>query len=176
MRRAPLENFETAPDRILKEKTRITLEQQEQVVAYMGSFQKQTGYAIYMFSEPEHRRALKYLMERAGLQNDVLGFSDGIYEKGHYFLIYRSGSNHENKLRKYLEKYEVIDQKLFGTLTVFQLIPKKEAITGIAQDFSKPEAKGPSTAPERFTWKEWWARQAAVDEEEENADEELIGD
>jgi 4-amino-4-deoxy-L-arabinose transferase-like glycosyltransferase len=176
MRRAPLENFETAPDRILKEKTRITLEQQEQVVAYMGSFQKQTGYAIYMFSEPEHRRALKYLMERAGLQNDVLGFSGGIYEKGHYFLIYRSGSNHENKLRKYIEKYDVIDKKSFGTLTVFQLVPKPEALTGVAQDFSKPEAKGPSTAPERFTWKEWWARQAAVDEEEENADEELIGD
>jgi 4-amino-4-deoxy-L-arabinose transferase-like glycosyltransferase len=172
LKRAATESFETAPDRILKEKTRVTLEQQEAVLDYMDAFRQANGYPIYMFSEPQHRRALKFLMERRGMQNDVLGFSGGIYEHGNYFLIYRSVSNHEDRLKKYREKYDILDKKVFGTLTVFRLAPKIEAVTAVTQDFSKEEVKGPSSTPDRYTWSEWWQMRMQPSDDEEGIDSE----
>lgn len=172
LRRASFENFDTAPDRILKEKARVTLVQQNAVLDYLQSFQQADGYPIYMFSEPEHRRALKYLMERRGMQNDVLGFSSGIYAKGHYFLIIRAESNQENRLKKYMTSYDVLEKKDIGTLTVVRLQPKPESITAEAQVFA-PKSANTSSAPgvpERYTWSEWWNHQSG------SADDESIDD
>jgi len=173
LRRASSEYFEIAPDRILKEKTRVTLEQQERVLDYMQSFQKENGYPIYMFSEPEHRRALKYLMERRGMQNDVVGFSGGVYSQGNHFLVFRTGSNHTKTLnKKYTDVYTVIEKVEFGTLTIIRLQPKTEMITGERQIF---EEKAQSTAsapgvPERYTWSEWWNHQSGSADDEATDD------
>lgn len=168
LRRAVTENFDILPDRILKEKARVTLEQQERVLDHMQGFQKGNGYPIYMFSEPQYRRALKYLMERRGMRNDVLGYSGGIYTKGNYFLILRSRSNHENRLRKYMTAYDVIGKKEIGTLTVFQLRPKPEAITGDFQVFEEKvvNTSSASGVPERYTWSEWWNRRSGTADDE----------
>lgn len=167
--RASSEDFDTAPDRILKEKTRVTLEQQNLVLDHMQSFQKSNGYPIYMFSEPEHRRALKYFMERRGMRNDVIGFSGGIYRNGNYFLVIRTESNHENRLKKYMTAYDAIDKRMFGTLTVFQLQPKSEFVTADTQVFDLKQEISASApgVPERYTWSEWWNHQSgsAADDE-----------
>ncbi|MDD5083464.1 MAG: glycosyltransferase family 39 protein [Candidatus Moranbacteria bacterium] len=169
LERASFENVAIVPDRILKEKARVTLEQQEQVVSYMQSFQTKNGYPIYMFSEPEYRRGLKYLMERRGMQNDVVGFSGGVYAEGNYFLVFRTGSGHTEMLNaKYSSVYDVIDRKAFGTLTIIQLQPKTGAVTGKRQVF---EAKASSSAsapgvPERYTWSEWWNHQGGSADDE----------
>jgi hypothetical protein len=164
-----LKNFETLPDRILKEKTRVTLEQQMMALDYMQGFQKANNYPIYMFSEPEHRRALKYLMERRGMQNDVLGFSSGIYAQGNYFLIIRTEANHVNRLQKYMAVYDVVTEKEIGTLTVFHLMPKSSAITAEAQVFNATTTKKSTSAPgvpERYTWSEWWNHQSGTTDDE----------
>jgi 4-amino-4-deoxy-L-arabinose transferase-like glycosyltransferase len=156
---------DSAPDRILKERVRVTLEQQEKIVAYLRSRQIKSGYPVYMFSEPQHRRALKYLMERSDVQNDVLGFS-GVYEQGEYYLILRSAENLEERLSKYLTTYNLIKIYPFGTLSVVELYPKKEFIQGVRQDFMIIEKKADSKAPPRYTWREFLDRQNMPTEEE----------
>lgn len=168
LRQAGVVDVQSAPDRILKERARVTLEQQNTIVSYLKERQGKSGYPVYMYSEPQHRRALKYLMEQAGIQNDVLGFS-GIYKEGEYYLILRSAENLEDRLEKYLNTYHLIGIKPFGTLSVVELYPKDEFIQGVRQDFTIVEKKADSKAPPRYTWREFFERQQT--ENGEDADD-----
>lgn len=170
--RAGSEAVESAPDRILKERIRVTLEQQEAIVDFLQARSDRDRVPIYMFSEPQHRRALKYLMERRGIENDVLGFSQ-IYAQGAYFLILRTQSDQAAALEKYLSSYTVGERTDFGTLTAIELIPKLEAIQGERQDFSIPERTAPSQAPPRYTLREFWNRSSSgegADDPDESLD------
>ena len=166
---AGFEAIESAPDRILKERIRVTLEQQNSIVSFLQDRSQATGFPVYMFSEPQHRRALKYLLEDRGIENAVLGF-DGIYRQGVYFLILRTRSDHEDALMKYYTSYTIETKTLFGTLVVFELIPKPEAIIGERQDFSINKSSN-SSAPPRYTWREWLSRNQSNSNENEREDE-----
>ncbi|NTW75831.1 MAG: hypothetical protein HGB34_02920 [Candidatus Moranbacteria bacterium] len=155
MARSSTEAVDTPADRILKEKIRVPLTLQADIVSYLKGRSDESGYPIYMFSEPEHRRALKYLLERAGVRNDVLGFS-GIYREGIYVLIIRSQSDLEEGIRKYLEKYDVIDRRPFGTLTMVEFVPKPEYVQAERQVFEVYGKKDNTTTLPRYTWREWW--------------------
>lgn len=163
--RAGMEAVKNAPDRILKEHIRVTLSQQNAIVDFLEKRSKETGYPMYMFSEPQHRRALKYLMEKRGIQNAVLGF-DGIYREGIYYLILRAQSDLEDALKKYKVNYTIGKTTSFGTLVAIELHPKPEAIIGERQDFSKTKPSD-SKAPPRYTWREFFARNAAQSQDEE---------
>lgn len=173
LRNTAAKSFDILPDRILKEKARVTLEQQNLVLDYMQGFQKVNKYPIYMFSEPEHRRALKYLMERRGMQNDVLGYTGGIYTQGTYFLVIRTVSNHVNRLQKYMVAYDAAAEKKIGTLTVFHLVPKVAAITADAQvmDTTPSSTMSAPGVPERYTWSEWWNHKSGTSDDEPTDDE-----
>lgn len=170
--RADNESVESAPDRILKERIRVTLKQQQLIVDFMSYRAGIDPVPIYMFSEPQHRRALKYLMEKRHLENDVLGFS-GIYQQGVYFLVLRTRSDHEDALRKYLKDYVVGEKTPFGTLTVIELHPKEDSIKEERQDFSIPESNAPSKAPARYTLREFLERNGSVTVEEDDIEEEV---
>ena len=152
MARAGTEPIESVPDRILKERIRVTLEQQESIVDFLEARSKEQGYVVYMFSEPQHRRALKYLLEKRGIENAVLGF-DGIYRQGVYYLILRAKSDQEDALRKYGAHYTIGETIPFGTLVAIKLTPKPETIIGERQDFSMVKPSD-NNAPPRYTWRE----------------------
>jgi len=167
---APTESISTPTDRILKERTRVTLEQQMMMVEYLKKRSDESGFPVYMQSEPEHRRAIKYLLERAGVQNDVLG-QGKIYEEGIYVLILRSRSDLYDGMKKYLEKYDVVEKHSFGTLTMIEFRPKEAFVQEKRQQDFKPQGKvqdNPTALP-RYTWREWLERKndAGNDEEEE---------
>lgn len=163
--RAGTDAIDSAPDRILKERIRVTLAQQNAIVDFLEKRSVVTGYPVYMWSEPQHRRALKYLLEQRGIENAVLGF-DGIYREGIYYLILRAQSDLEDALKKYRASYTVGETIAFGTLVVIELLPKAEAIIGVRQDFSKPKPSD-SLAPPRYTWREFFNRNAASQQEKE---------
>ncbi|MEI6650081.1 MAG: glycosyltransferase family 39 protein [Candidatus Moraniibacteriota bacterium] len=169
--RAGTESVRIAPDRILKELTRVTLGQQSTIVAYLKSRSDEHGYPVYMFSEPQHRRALKYLLDRSGVENGVLGF-DGIYREGIYVTILRTQSDLSGATKKYLDKYDTIDTREFGTLTLIEFRPKPEAIQDERQIFDTSTTKTTAALP-RYTWREWWQRQN--DTGNDTADEEDDG-
>ncbi len=163
--RAKAEAVDSPPDRILKELIRVTFAQENAVVDFLERRARETGYPVYMWSEPQYRRALKYLMEKRGLENGVLGF-DGIYRQGIYYLILRTQSDLEDALKKYRVNYTVGKTTSFGTLTAVELHPKIEAIDAERQDFSKLKASDLKSAP-RYTWREFWERNAVTSQEEE---------
>ncbi|MDP3957225.1 MAG: glycosyltransferase family 39 protein [bacterium] len=163
--RAGTEAIKNQPDRILKERIRVTLEQQNAIVDFLEERSRETGYPVYMFSEPQHRRALKYLIEKREIETAVLGF-DGVYRQGVYYLILRAQSDLEDALKKYRVNYTVGETTSFGTLVAIELLPKPEAILGERQDFSKPKSSD-SQAPPRYTWREFFERNATVSQEEE---------
>lgn len=161
----------SGPDRILKERTRITLEQQELIVDFMAQRSRETGFPVYRSSEPEYQRSLSYHLTQRGIINDGIS-TDHIYQEGLYFLILRSQSDLEGGMKKYLEKYTVAGTFPFGTLTVLELKPKLDALTATRQDFSTSETSNdnPSAAP-RYTWREFWERRAAQSDEPETDEE-----
>ena len=154
--RAKTEPVDSPPDRILKERIRVTLEQQLAIVDFLQARSRVQGYPVYMFSEPQHRRALKYLLEKRGVENAVLGY-DGIYREGVYYLIVRAQSDLEDALRKYRASYDIGTMTPFGTLVAIELLPKESVIIGERQDFSIPKPSD-SKAPPRYTWNEYFSR------------------
>jgi hypothetical protein len=150
-------SFKVETDRILKEKTRVTLDQQKKIISYILSIQKDNGYPVYLNSDPEYRRSFLFHLDEKNIPRDDLrnaANSGKVYERGNYFLIYPSLSNFKSDLEKYAGSYDLIWQKGFGTLTLFELKPKPEAINSLEQDFSQNKTKGSSGTPKRFKWDE----------------------
>ena len=108
-------------------------------------------------------------MERRGVEIAVLGF-DGIYRQGVYFLILRAHSNHEDALLKYRTYYTIGPKTDFGTLVVFELIPRPEVYIGERQDFSSKKPSD-SSAPPRYTWREWFDRNQPISDGSDGEDE-----
>ncbi len=154
--RAATKLIDSPPDRILKERIRVTLKQQNEIIDFLAARSAEQGYPVYMFSEPQHRRALKYLLEKRGIENAVLGY-DGIYRQGVYYIVLRAQSDVEDALRKYRVSYDIGTTTRFGTLVAIELVPKPSAIIGERQDFSVPKPSD-STAPPRYTWSEYFSR------------------
>lgn len=157
-------------DKILRERVRVTLEQQNEIADYMESFHKKNSYPIYIDSEDYFKRSLTYLVKIRGIDFDGLRKSK-IYEEGNYFVVYATlFSKTDEKVAEYEEYYYVVEEKKFGTLTLFHLMPKPENITDQKQDFTIVEKKPASRAPDRYTWKELFAK------DKEKKAEDIIGD
>jgi 4-amino-4-deoxy-L-arabinose transferase-like glycosyltransferase len=173
LRRAGTEAVESRPDRILKERVRVTFEQQEAIAQFLKDKQEESGYPIYMASEPQHQRALKYLLERDGVVTDGLKLSN-LYLEGKYFLVLRSSERLDDRIAKYIGVYTIGDTTKFGTLTVVELFPKPELVKETRQDFSVPEKQADSKAPPRYTWREFFGSNGGTlegEETEEGEDE-----
>lgn len=161
---ASTEAVDTPADRILKEKIRVPLQLQMKIVDYLEARSIKSRYPVYLRSEPEYHRALRYLLGKRGVPGDGISFSN-IYEDGIYVLILRSGSDLYDGMKKYLEKYDVVEKHSFGTLTMIEFRPKPSAITAKQSDFPVEIEEDESS---RYTWREWWGRKndAGNDEEE----------
>lgn len=157
LRRAVSEDVKINPDKILKERARITLEQQYKIVDYMESIYKKNKYPIFHHSDAQYRRAFVYHLDRLRIFNDGLKVTS-IYQNGNHFLILRTSSDLKERTAKYLEKYDTIEKKQFGTMTVFHFKPKPEAVTDIEQKFGEPDKFflriTDSKAPKRYKWNE----------------------
>lgn len=154
---ASSQSFKVETDKILKEKTRVTLVQQREISDYILNIQKSNNYPVYLNSDPEYRRSLLFFLDINSIPRDDFRNatnSGHVYEHGNYFLIYPTLSNLQKDLDKYSISFEVTSKKEFGTLTLFELKPKSEAINAVEQDFSQEKSSGSSGTPKRFKWEE----------------------
>jgi len=145
-------------DRILKERGRVTLEVQRNVVEYMQSIQSQNGYPVFFYAEPFYKRSIGYLLDEQYIPNKSLKVNT-VYEQGNYFFIVRSQANFETKFQDEHQSYVIKSKKVFGTLTVYHLESKPEAITDILLEF--PDEPGnysniqrKDDVHKRYTWGE----------------------
>jgi hypothetical protein len=155
---APHRSFDIPADRILKENTRVTLEQQYLINSHMLSFYNKNNYPIYLNSSSYYRRSFLYHLEKIEIPRDDLRNTANrhtVYQNGNYFLIYPTLANLDNRTGKYLNDFEIESKKEFGTLTLFHLIPKKGSVNAIQQEF-EPEGKPKSDpgVPVRYRWEE----------------------
>jgi hypothetical protein len=176
LKNAPTVSFKVSGDRILREKARVTLEQQYMIVEYIKDLYSLNKFPVYLNSDPQYRRSLLFHLDklkipREDFRNTII--DKKIYQNGNYLLIYPTLSNWQSDLDKYADGYELLDKKEFGTLTVFRLTPKSEVITHIQQEFKPREkAQRDPNVPERYTWKEVFSRDNLETSEDEN--EEII--
>lgn len=168
--RAGTEAVESAPDRILKEPTRVTLEQQKAIIDFLEQRSREANRPIYMASESHYERALNYHIGKRGLKSDALGITN-IYREGVYFLVIRTSSPHEKSLEKYLPYFTVGTKTSFGTLTTIELLPKTEAITAERQDFSRPPKEARSRVAPRYTLREFLTREQETKESDDPAED-----
>lgn len=168
--RASTEAVISAPDRILKEPTRVTLEQQKSIADFLAKRSQESGRPIYMASESHYERALKYHLDLRGLESDALGITN-IYREGIYFLIIRATSDPAVALKKYLPHYTVGTTTSFGTLVAIELIPKPESITAERQDFFAPEKPVRSRVAPRYTLREFLSREENAKEDDDPAED-----
>lgn len=156
--RAPFENFEIEPDRFLKEKTRVTLEQQYKIVELIKEDYLKNNYPVYFESEPFYERALLYNLGKENITSDNFKniLNKEVYQKANYFLVYGTSSNLDKRLGKYEASYVVENKIEVGTLVLFKMIPKKEAITKIEPEIKiiKNNDGNRAGVPARYRWEE----------------------
>lgn len=150
---------EVSADRILREKHRVTLFQQYLVIDYIESFYKKNGYPVYLNSEPFYRRSLMFHLDQKKIPREDFrnaNNSGKVYKNGNYFLVYPTDSNLDKELNDYATSYNLANKKIFGTLTVIQLIPKLEAVNAVQQEIQPKNSVNVNSAgvPERYTWEE----------------------
>lgn len=155
--KAKTDPIEIGTDKILKQKTRITLEQQLMIADYMEKFYKQNKYAVFFNGQSEFHRSFAYLMDKKKIPRDgiALGETAKICRQGNYFLIIRTQSNKDG-FSEYFNKFIVLEEKKFGTLTIYHLMPKGVIINCEIPDASKfrnYKDEGGAVA-KRYTWKE----------------------
>lgn len=172
MKNAPYEAFETDPDRILKEKNRVTLEQQYMIGDYIKNFYDQNRYPVYLDSDPFHKRSLTFILENKKIPVvDFKGITKGgkVYRNGSYFLVFPSSANLNKEMNQYSSFYDLHETKQFGTMKVLHFVPKQEAINREQQEVSIEDgsnSKDIGGVPKRYTWEEIFneSQEEAVEE------------
>lgn len=154
MDNSPFQEIRISPDRIMKEKARVTLEQQNMIVDYIESFYKHNGYITYVDSESFYKRAFFYHINQRNLPNNEIDIKK-VYKNGNYFLIYRTSSNYQDSLEKYRVAYDIGEIRKFGTLSVIRIFPKDSHITANVQQEIISDKSRPKTGfgvPARYSW------------------------
>lgn len=150
--RADLEILHFPADNILKEPTRVTLNQQQQIAKFLYEKYQKNGYPIFVvYSDRYYRQSIKHLAERLGAP--IVPMSDSVYLNSNSIIILRSASEKNQEISKYSKAYNIESKKEFGTLTIYSLIPKKEKITATNPE-TLPLAGGDSGDIKRITWRD----------------------
>jgi len=150
--------FRISGDKVLKENNRVTLEQQEEITDYMASFYAKNKFPVYVNSSSVYRRSFLYNLDQKNILRDDFRNNlnqKKVYQNGNYFLVFPTLSDVKNELNDYDDNYQISAKKEFGTLTLYQLVPKAESINAVEQQFG-PKGKPQSApgVPVRFRWEE----------------------
>ncbi|HHX58365.1 MAG TPA: hypothetical protein GX706_01185, partial [Candidatus Moranbacteria bacterium] len=142
-------------DRILKQKTRITLEQEQAIVDFLESYYLKNGYPVIYQGQPEFHRALAYLLDQRKVPRDGLSIRQ-LCRDANYFLVLRTQSDQSKKREDLGEKFNFGTEQKFGTLVVIPLELKATAATCEqfeVDKFRNYKNEGGSVA-KRYNWGE----------------------
>ena len=144
-------------DRILKEKTRVTFEQMMNITDWMESKHKENGYPIFMYGQPEYKRAFWERIDVRDISRDHIPKDlNPIYKQGNYFIVIRTQSDQDGFLENFLKCLNIEEKKNFGTLTAYYFSPKEECITDdkkIFQEKSRDPKFSKDVQP-RYLWRQ----------------------
>ncbi len=153
---ASRESFKIESDKIIKERERVTLEQQLKIIDYIEKIYQQNKYPVYVNSEAFWRRAFLYHLEQRNIpRDDFRNTGKNVYARGNYFLIYPSDKTAEEIAHKYSDRYFIFESRDFGTLRLVRLTPKTKSVN-VPEQIFEPEKKPISApgVPVRCRWNE----------------------
>ncbi len=148
-------NFDNRRDYILGEKTRITYAQIQEVFEFMIETQKRNNLPIFLHGQSEFERVFRkfdyenYTLKR--IPKDAQSYS----KNANYFFIIRTQSDFEKVLGNHIKKFDILEKKVFGTLTVYKVKPKKEFSNNKKIEFRKFKYSDPifeQKAQVRYLW------------------------
>jgi len=144
-------------DRILKEKTRVTLEQIEEIADWMEEKYNENGYPIFIHAQAEYKRAFWERIDVRNIPRDHIPKDlNPIYREGNYFVVIRTQSDQKEFLEKFVKGMDIIDTKNFGTMNAYQLQQKAEVITDEKKNF-EPSQRDPRFSKDvqpRYLWRQ----------------------
>jgi len=105
--------YELPQDKILKQKTRITLEQEKAIVDYIQEIQRKNNFPVIYKGSSEFHRSFAFLFDRRKIPRDGIKTSK-ICRDANYFLIFRSQSDLDRLTKKYRVVYDFIEKKSFN--------------------------------------------------------------
>jgi 4-amino-4-deoxy-L-arabinose transferase-like glycosyltransferase len=174
--RAKTENVVSAPDRVLKERYRVTYEQQQQIVTEILALPHATEYPLYFESTSHYKRAFKYLLRKQTIATDGIP-QQVAYNKGVYVYVFHTRPRPEEALGTLNQVYDIASTKEFGTLTLAVLVPKTTTprieeqviVPGVGATYNP-------RAPRRYTWREYFGGGAGETDEVDDTTEQPQGD
>lgn len=144
-------------DPILNEKTRVTYQQIEEMTDLIERIHQQNGYPVFVHAQAEYKRAIWERIDFRGIPRSHIPDSlKPIYEKGNYIVIIRTQSDHDDFLEKFDTAFEISQFKTYGTMTLYVLQQRPEAITKESFNVT-PEQRDPrfsESAQPRYLWRQ----------------------
>lgn len=137
-------------DRILKEPERVSLRQFQSISREMYNKYQENGYPVIFSSETLYFRSFMYLTEKMGAPVGSLEKGE-VYLKANNFVIFRA--RRSGGLKSYLENYEILNKKEFGTIVLYELTPKAEKITATNVP-DLPDSFRYIAVPVQITWRD----------------------
>jgi len=126
---------------------RITLEQQYQITDYIESVVRKNNYPVFLKAKHEYEPVIWYHLEKRGISYNGKMKSSTIYQEANYFTIIFSGKSVNES------RFNVAEEKNFGTLKVIHLTPKDDAVIQIRQNDSEKEIHiQKQQIAQLFTW------------------------
>ncbi|MDD2766924.1 MAG: glycosyltransferase family 39 protein [Candidatus Moranbacteria bacterium] len=166
-----IEPISVQTEDIFPKTERVTLEQQYAIVDYMESVQKENGYPIYLQAKHEYEPIFWYHLEKRGIFFQKKIQAIALYREGNYFSIKFSTNDQLN----FDQRFELVEERFFGALTVFRFTPRDESVTRVRQNESERE----TTVQEKqisqiVTWKKFfiYRKEAQLDFSSEQTTEE----
>lgn len=145
-------------DRILKEKVRVTYEQMMMIVEWMESKHRSNGEPLYIHAQPEYKRAFWERIDYRKIPRDHIPEDlDPLYREGNYIIIVRTQSAQDDFLIKFVKGLDIVEKKIFGTLTVYYLRAKPDFVTHEKKIFKENEDRDPVFADgvqKRYLWRQ----------------------
>ena len=138
---------------VLPNTARITLSQQNSVVAYIEYIQKQNGYPVYIKTLHELESTLWYQLEKDGIDYKGEISPNYAYKEANYFAVFPTSMNKQS-----FSFFSNTETKTFGSLTVALVAPNPDFILFDSQDSSMDtELEVKKEFSEVATWKDFMA-------------------
>lgn len=122
--RTQIDPISVETEDVLPNTGRVTLSQQLAIIDYISLKYEGNGFPVYLQAKHEYEPAFWYHLEKRGIFFHQNIEKETIYKDGNYFLITFAGEI----IDKYSSRFKIAEEKDFGSLFVYHLIPKEEFI------------------------------------------------
>ena len=127
---------------------RLTLQQEIAIVDYIQAKAQINNYPVYLSVKSEYKPAFWALLEQRGLPYYSEINPKQLYAQGNYFDIRFAGSSSEID-----QKFSLIENKNFGTLTVYFVQPLPQAVSSQRQaDWQRGKTEEINIVSKLLTW------------------------